>query len=373
MRRITFSLLCLEGAVLSFNVAASAALIPSIAKDFALSQLFVGRIIWMYMLPYGVAALIYGPLVRVMDAKKLELICIFFFSLANLAAAYANNIHILFTARFFMGVFGASVIPLALILIAKDVEAKQRGRLVGIFFSITFVASLLGLFLSGIIPWRMIFLAPGVFGLILWLHMYWYMPSFKASETKFRMSYLVTFRNKAVLNIFAYIFFISLIYHGVQQWLAVYFSSKFNLGQFIISMLVTLTSLSGVFGEVLGGWFSDTLGRAKTVNLGIILMIASVLALIFKAPLILLAAIMIVWGLGWTFNHAGISTMLTDLPADALNEAASLNSSVRFISGGLGVALGGLLIQQGFGLSFVVFGCGLILLLIFAKKLLTQN
>ncbi|MCM8779831.1 MAG: MFS transporter, partial [Candidatus Omnitrophica bacterium] len=224
--------------------------------------------------------------------------------------------------------------------------------------------------LSGLIHWRNIFLIPGIFGLILCLHVSWWLPSFKPVEKKFRMNYIAAFRNKAILNIFSYIFLISLIYHGVQQWLAVYFSSQFHFAQFTISMLITLTSLSGIFGEIMGGWLSDALGRFKTINLGIILMIVSAFALILKAPLVLLAAIVVIWGLGWTINHAGVSTMLTDLPQSSLNEAASLNSGVRFISGGLGAALGGLFIEQSFILNFIIFGFGLILLALFAKQML---
>ena len=78
---------------------------------------------------------------------------------------------------------------------------------------------------------------------------------------------------------------------------------------------------------------------------------------------------MVIWGVGWTFNHAGLSTLLTDLPKEYLNEAASLNSSVRFISGGLGVALGGLIMQQSFVLGFTVFGLSLIGLLFLSKIL----
>lgn len=70
MRKVIFFILCLEGAVLSFNFAATSALIPSIARDFVLSQFVVGKIVWLYMLPYGIAALFYGPLVRKFDAKK---------------------------------------------------------------------------------------------------------------------------------------------------------------------------------------------------------------------------------------------------------------------------------------------------------------
>ena len=78
---------------------------------------------------------------------------------------------------------------------------------------------------------------------------------------------------------------------------------------------------------------------------------------------------MILWGVGWTFNHAGLSTLLTDMPKEYLNEAASLNSSVRFISGGLGVALGGMIMQQSFVLGFTVFGTCLVGLLFLSKKL----
>ena len=370
MSALTFFILCLEGAVLSFNVAATAALVPSIAKDFALSQFFVGKIIWLYMAPYGIAALVYGPLIRAIDAKRVELACMFMFSAANLLAALATSIYTLFLARFLMGLFGASVIPLGLILIARQLESSSRGKYVGIFFSATFVASLLGLFLSGILSWRWIYLIPAICGFITFLLILIYLPSFKEDLGSFKINYLQAFKNRNIARIFSYIFFISLIYHGIQQWLGVYFSKSFVFSQFIISMLITLTSLSGVFGELVGGWFADFLGRLKTVNLGIALMILSAFLIIFKLPLAILAIIMIIWGLGWTFNHSGISTLLTDLPQEFLNEAASLNSSVRFLSGGIGVALSGLIMQKSFSAGFLTLGACLILLRMFSRKLL---
>jgi predicted MFS family arabinose efflux permease len=156
-----------------------------------------------------------------------------------------------------------------------------------------------------------------------------------------------------------------LIYHAVQQWLGVYFSTQLNLNQFMISMLITFTSLSGIFGEVWGGHLADARGRLRVVNLGIGLMGLSIFLLLFKLPLILLFLLMAIWGLGWTFNHVGLATMLTDLPKEFLNEAASLNSGVRFIAGGVGVSLGGLIMQRSFTLGFLIFGCGLLILLFY--------
>lgn len=367
MRKTTFSILCLEGAVLSFNVAASAALIPSIAKDFALSQFVTGKIIWLYMLPYGLAAFFYGPLVRSFDARRVELVCIMLFSLANLLAGLSQDITTLFAARFMMGLFGASVIPLGLVLIAKHIGQNKRGRFLGIFFSITFIASLLGLFLSGFIHWRLIFIIPAVFGLILWIFMFIYLPSFNDGLSRFRFGYLTALKNKPVAGIFLHIFFISLIYHALQQWLGVYFSTQLYFNQFTISMLITLTSLSGIFGELWGGHLSDKLGRQKVASLGIIGMIICAFFFLIKLPVILIGLIMIIWGLGWTFNHVGLSALLTDLPSEFLNEAASLNSGVRFISGGIGASLGGLIMQRSFNLGFIIFGSALLLLLFSGK------
>lgn len=362
MNSVTFIILCLEGAVLSFNVAACAALVPSIAADFALSQFLVGRITWLYMIPYGLAALLYGPLVRAFDARKVELSCIFIFSLANLLAGLSWNIGMLFTARFMMGTFGASVIPLGIILIARHIDCSKRGRYIGIFFGSTFVASLLGLFLSGLVNWRMIFIIPALSGLALWVFMYMCLPSFKQDAGPFRLAYPEAFRNGRVVRIFGYIFIVSLVYHAVQQWLGVYFSTQLKLNQFYISMLITITSLSGIFGEVLGGRLADCFGRLRVTNLGIIFMALCVFSLLAPLPLALLVLVMFIWGLGWTFNHAGLSTMLTDLPPELINEAASLNSGVRFISGGIGVFLGGLILQRSFTLGFLVFGLGLLVL-----------
>lgn len=368
MKKSTFTILCLEGAVLSFNVAATAALIPSIATDFALSQFLVGNIVWLYMIPYGLAAFFYGPLIRAFDARRIELICMFLFSAANLLAGFSGNISTLFIARFFMGLFGASVVPLGLILIGQRISQEARGRFVGVFFSTTFVASLLGLFLSGIIHWRLIFIIPAALGFLLWVKMYFSLPSFKEENRIFRMDYFSALRNKKVARIFTYILFISLIYHGIQQWLGVYFSIQLNLNQFAISMLITLTSLSGIVGEVWGGHLADSLDRQRVVNLGIIAMVISIFLLLFKLPLILLVLVMAAWGLGWTFNHVGLATMLTDLPKEFLNEAASLNSGVRFLAGGIGVSLSGLIMCKSFNLGFIIFGSALFLLLLSGKK-----
>jgi DHA1 family multidrug resistance protein-like MFS transporter len=346
--------------------------VPSVAKTFGVDEFFTGKIIWLYMLPYGLAALIYGPLARSVENKKILLFCLSFFSLANIMAGLAYNIYVLFIARFLAGVCGAAIIPLSLILIAKFFPSQERGKKVGGFFSITFISSLLGLFLSGLIFWRWIFLLPAIGAVLVSVVIYFYFPSFSPQTNRLEFNYRQTLFDKQVLRLFIYIFFISFLYHGVRQWLGVYFSKAYNLEQFLISMLLTTIALSGILGESWGGILSDKLGKIRIINVGVGLMLVALSLLLFKNTLWVLFAIMFIWGVGWTFNHVGLSTNLCDLPHEHLYESASLNSSVRFLSGGIGASFGGIIAERSFNLLFVIFSFSLFLLIILSRKLLLK-
>ena len=350
-------------------MAAVSALIPSIAQTLSIDEFFAGKIVWLYMLPYGVAALLYGPLSRGVEYKKILVSCLGVFAVANVVAGIAPHIYMLFAARLLAGVSGAAIIPLSLILIATTSPPGQRGKKVGGFFSLTFISSLVGLFVSGVIFWRWIFLLPGIAAAFVALAVYMYFPEFSGKKEKVRFRYIQALSDKQVYRLFVYIFSISFLFHGIRQWLGVYFSSMYGFEQFLISMLLTTISLSGILGESLGGILADRLGRIKMINVGVLLMVSVLLVLLVKSSTVVLFALMFVWGLGWTFNHVGISTNICDLPHRLLYESTSLNSAVRFLSGGLGAVFGGMVAQKSFQIEFGVFAGCLFLLVVFSRKL----
>ncbi|MEA3328704.1 MAG: MFS transporter [Candidatus Omnitrophota bacterium] len=375
MKKSVFFLIASAGFVLSFNVIACSALIPSIAAAFGVNEFFVGKIVWLYMLPYGLMALFYAPLSRSLDCKKILSFSLAVLCLANLFSGLASNLYLLFAARVLAGMSGAAIVPLSLILIAKTSLPQERGKRVGWFFSITFVATLLGLFLSGLLFWRWIFLIPAIGAALVCASVCFYFPNFLPVEEKVKFNYFQVLSEKKVFRLFVYIFLMSFLYHGVRQWLGVYFSKVYGFEQFWVSMLLTTVTLGGIFGESLGGILSDRagIGRIRVVNAGMALMLFVLLILLFKNALFALFTVMFIWGLGWTFNHSGISTILTDLPHRHLYESAGLNSSVRFLSGGLGMVVGGILVRRSFNLEFAIFAFCLFLLIIFRKKLVIKE
>lgn len=365
-----YRIFCLVGVIIAFNVAAISAIVPAISKEFGISEFVVGKIIWAYMLPYGICALFYGPLTRKFAIRDILIFCLSMVCIYSFFSGIANSFKSLFIFRLLVGIFAAAMTPLTLIYISHSFELEKRGKAVGTFFSITFISSLTGLFLSGVINWRWIFFIPAAVSIIAIFLVHKFLPQLKIKDEGTKSRYIEALKTGKVFRVFVFIFLVSFLYHAARQWMGVYFDSRFGFSQFTISMLLTLVSFAGIFGEFSGGHMADKAGRVITLRRGALLMAFSLLLLPLLGHIWFLSIIMFVWGLGWTINHSGLSTYLTDLPKPFLREASSLNSSVRFISGGLGAALGGMVMQRSFVSSFIVIGAILLILALSSAKIL---
>jgi len=347
--------LCLQGCCIAFNVGSISAIVPAIAQDFGISDFVAGRINWAYMLPYGICALFYGPLTRLFHNKQINVATLSLFAVFSFLSGCAVGYRALFVFRFLVGVFAAATTPLVLIYLADQAAQERRGTFVGFFFSATFMATLLGLFLSGLISWRWMFFIPSLLALVAVLLTALFFPETQTQRYAAQSRYIEALRQPVIWRAFAYIFLVSLFYHGVRQWLGVYFARDLGWRQFWVSMALTLGSLAGVFGEALGGLSADKKGRLPTLKAGVLLMTGATGLFIFLRTAWAIPVLMLAWGFGWTINHAGMSTFLTDLDKPFMKEISSLNSSVRFVAGGLGVLIGGALFRQSFRLGFFVY------------------
>lgn len=355
-----FALLWLEGAVISLNTAAVAAVIPAIAKDLGKNSFEIARIISFYMIPYGITALIYAPLVKRYPVKAIKAVSLFIFALASLIGGLSNSAGQLFLSRAFAGIAASATTPIALILIGELAPKETRGRLVGAFFSATFIASFTGVFLSGIISWRYLFILPAALGAVNLVLVLWFFDFKSISQYDYEVSYVKVLKDRRIFSIFGYILVLSIVYHGIYNWLGVYFSSL-NFKQLQVSLLLSLVGFSGIFGQPFGGWVTDKKGRAFAATLGLSGLSLVTFLLVKPTSIYYLAFLLLAFGISWTMNHNAVSTVLTDFPDKLRPELASLNSAVRFVSGGLGVALAGIFITRAsFGITFL--GLGIIIL-----------
>ncbi|UCC95080.1 MAG: MFS transporter [Candidatus Omnitrophota bacterium] len=368
MDKKSFFVLCGLFFTLSFSVAATAALIPTIASFFGQPPLLAGKLVWIYMLPYGLFALIWGPLSRKFSIKRVLFTCLLFFSLTSALVGSASNITFAFAGRLGMGIFGSCFVPLSLIIIGKEAPRKNKSRYVGYLFSLSFLSSLLGIFLSGFLFWRTIYFIPSFLALLVFGVGSFFLKDFDYRGS-FKISYHTTFKDKNVLKLFTFICIGSFLYHSIQQWLGVYLSKEYLFNQLLISSVFTISSLTAIFSESIGGVFASRFGAQNLASFGLLVMSIFVFSLlIFKIPKAVFFAV-VFWGLGWAFNHVGLSSVLTHLPDKFLRDASSLNSSLRFFSGGLGAYCGGKAISLfNFHTHFLIVGCLIIVLGLALKR-----
>ncbi|HOW36170.1 MAG TPA: MFS transporter [Candidatus Omnitrophota bacterium] len=371
-KKFILFLLCLQNAAISFNVSALTATIPSISNDLGILDLVASKIIPFYMIPYGLGALLYAPLAKRFSIKTIMVTSMVVFSLANFLCAKANAIEPILILRIITGIAGAGVVPLGLILIGKLYENHVRGRVVGLFFSFSFVAALSGIILSGFASWRWLFLVPSLIGLVaagcLFIDRGDYL-----GRVQGNVDYSILFKERKILHIFIFILIISLLYHSVDRWLGVFLSRMYHFNQLTISLLFALIAVSGAVGQNVGGYLTDKKGRIKSCQAGIVMLAAATIALSAMLPAKAVAVIFVVFAAGWSIGHNGISTVLTDFPEQYRSELASLNSSLRFVAGGIGVFISGVFVEKSFGITFLVIGILMLVLALFLKKIIPEE
>lgn len=148
----------------------------------------------------------------------------------------------------------------------------------------------------------------------------------------------------------------------------IFFVNQVGLSATAVGIGLGSQSLSGVFGRLLGGTLSDgTFGRKRTLLLSaVVSAIASfVLAATLNFPVFVLGNLLMGFGIGLYWPSA--ETMVADLSTpEQRNEAYALNRLCDGLGLGLGVVLGGLLVNTtgAYRSLFIVDGISFLVLLV---------
>ena len=138
-------------------------------------------------------------------------------------------------------------------------------------------------------------------------------------------------------------------------------------------MFFILAAIGGLLGQLAGGYISDKKGRLIACYIGLIGLSIGTILMAGHYSLIILAIVMIMISMSWTIGHNGISTTLTDFPDDDRPIIASLNSSVRFISGGIGFYISSFFVEKSFSNTFLCIGLLMFLLIFMLRKVITED
>ena len=266
------------------------------------------------------------------------------------------------------GIAAASSTPLSLMIIGDLFEKDVRGRLVGTYFGCSFFASMMGMLFMGMVPWRWLFFIPAILGFVTAVSLYALKTDLLKRVHVATVNYWNIFSDVAIRKVFIFIFLMSALYHSVHKWYGLYLHREYGLGKETISFFLVVAAVCGLLGQNIGGYLSDKKGRPVTCFIGEVILAVGTMGLFLRWPVGVVPVLLGIIVMGWTISHNSISTILTDFPDDDRPMIASLNSSVRFVSGGLGFSLSAFFVEKSFSGMFLMIGVLFLVLTITQKN-----
>lgn len=144
--------------------------IPSIAVDFPSSAVLISWIVTSYLLASAALLLPFGSLADMIGRKRVYVIGIFLFAIATLLCALATSAKILIIMRICQGLASSMIFGTGMAILTSVYPARERGRVLGLSSSATYIGLSVGPFLggwmSGNLGWRSIFMAVFILSLI---------------------------------------------------------------------------------------------------------------------------------------------------------------------------------------------------------------
>ncbi len=150
-----------------------APIIPALSNAFGISVQTVGLVVPAYLIPYGIATLIFALLADRHGVQRVMFASLTAFAALTALTGTATSIEQIALWRVLTGLGASGVVPLALVLVGKLFPYEQRGRPLGWLFGAMAggmaFGSPLGAMLVPFIGWQGLFLLVGAAGGIVLL------------------------------------------------------------------------------------------------------------------------------------------------------------------------------------------------------------
>ena len=352
--------------IIFFQAYMVAPIIPALANLFGKSVQQVGLIVPAYLIPYGVATLIYGLLADRLGIHRVMFISLAAFAVLTALTATATSIEQLTMWRILTGVGASGVVPLGLALVGRLFPYEQRGRALGWMFGAMAggmaFGSPLGAILVPFIGWQGLFLIVGAAGAGLLLLVLPYRTRIAAAAQPMGGTFGDLLRGYQSLlgtprgrRTYGYVLVNSMFHSGVFTWLGVYFERRYGVGPVGVGLALLGYGVPGfLFGPLIGR-AADRWGRARLLPIGLGLSTLAAALLIVGFPVILAPVVAMLLSLGYDMTQPLFAGIVTSLGGNRPGQAMGLNVFTLFVGFGLGSLIFSEMLRFGFETTLGTF------------------
>ena len=361
------------------------AMLPELARVFAVSLGQAAQVVSVFAITYGVAQLVYGPLGDRLGKYRIITFGAFGCGVASLVAVFASSLDMLLVARFLMSLSAAGLIPMAMAWVGDSVPTHRLQEMLtrtGLGSTLGLVAGqLLGGLLTDALGWRWCF----VFTALLFT----VVGTFLLNDLRRQRGALlevaagtpplaqtpapaqrVNFIRQAVAIItgpwsrvvLAMAVVEGAVSFGVLAIWASHLHHRLGLSLTVAGAIVALFGLGGMLYMVFARALIAHLGQQGLVIIGGALFGLCACVIAFTPNWLVALPASLISGFGFFMFHNTMQANATNMAPHARGTAVSLFSSFLFLGQSVGVVLAASLIDR-VGSSAVISGAGVVMAL----------
>ena len=362
-------LVCLATIINYIDRSALGIMWPEMSKDLGLTESDYAWVINIFTITYAAGKFISGKVYDKVGTRIGFVLSIFLWSLASALHFFARSAASLGIFRGLLGVAEAGNWPGAVKNNAEWFPIQERALAQGIFNAGAGIGSIIAAptiaELFGAYGWKLTFIIIGVLGflwIIPWLIINKNKPKFHPWITDGERKHIVDGRHasrqddeltkglsvieilskKESWGVIAARFFIEPIWWLFVFWMPIYLFKEYDFNVKEIGYYAWFPYVGAMIGSLAGGWYAQKLiksksvdfSRKKTITIGVIIIVVSILGAIFFAdnPLKFVCFVFVVL-FGFQFSISNIQTIPSDLlSGKSVGTLAGLGGSIGAVS-----------------------------------------
>lgn len=347
-----------------------AGLLPHISNEMNVTIATAGQLVTAFAIAYAIGAPLFGTLMMNLPLKSLLVISMLMFAIANTLSSVVTSYEMLFLTRILAALAAAIFTPLAMTASASLVPDKMRGKalsfiLAGITMGLVLGAPI-GTWLGNAFTWRYSFVFVAVVSFITVIGVQIFLPKIER-EAELTIRERLKGFNKIILLTLCVNIIGTTGGFMTYTYIAPIITGITNVEN--ISIFLMLFGIGALFGNLVGGYFTDKIGAPKTLKLSlggfaILLAAFSLLSLLNPSTfaIIMVSIVAILWGIpGFGMNPA-LNSFLISLNSKQAQMVLSFSASALYIGIGLGAFVGGGVISIS-SVNYVGIGSSVLVLI----------
>ena len=389
-RYSVLAVVCLSASLVPFTGSSINLALPRISEELSLNAVALGWIVTAFLLASAILQIPFGRAGDMFGRKKVLAAGVLLFSLASMACAAAPSGNLLIAARFVQGIAAAMLFGVNMAIVTSVFPANERGKALGINTAVIYFAIAAGPFLGGMLThywgWRSIFVTTAGLGLLALTGVFivlkdewidakgerydWcgsliyaiglfaiiYGCSMLPSVTGFCLVaagvaafiLFVCYEKKQSAPVFNMNMFLANRVFRMSSFAAlINYAATFAIG-FMLSLylqyikgfdaqkaglvLVIQPVMQTIISPLAGKW-SDKMNASNIASLGMAIIVACLLSMLFLTPdssLIMLIAILVVLGTGFAlFSSPNVNVIMGSVEKRFLGMASATTGTMR--------------------------------------------